>query len=236
MAEPTGWSWIGTRLLGNQVIVYDRGVDYGEYKYNLFSQTLVKTGGNLYDPNTSADTWRFLIAFDGTVEYFDNASSREESYDSTRAEMGYFSSAHLPWSVTLEDYGVTGIGVGDGYNNTTTVLDKTIYGNEIWSLASYWREFHGLPWFVPSIGEVQELYKQKYYLPSLTASLTQLNDRPDVGEPGADSTLGICRIWSSTESTTDPANYAQILNWRDGSITDYQKDLISARFTLCRYE
>ena len=35
MAEPTGWSWIGTRLLGNQVIVYDRGVDYGEYSLKL---------------------------------------------------------------------------------------------------------------------------------------------------------------------------------------------------------
>lgn len=229
MAEPSGWSWVGTRLLGNQVIVYDRGIDYGEYRYNIFSQSLVKSTGNTYDPNTSPDSWRFLIAYDGTIEFLDNASSFEYSYDSTRAEMGYFTSASVPWSVTLENYGITGMGVGDGYNNTTLALSKTIYGSEVWSLASYWREFHSLPWFVPSIGEVQELYNQKIYLSSLTASLTQLNDAVDLNQ-------GICRIWSSTESTTDPTNYAQILNWRDGSISDYQKDLISARFTLCRYE
>lgn len=235
MPEPIGWSWIGTRLLGNQVIVYDRGLDYGEYKYNVFAQSLVKTEGTLYDPTESPNTWRFLIAYDGMVEFFDNASSYEYSYDANRAEMGYFTSASVPWSVTLEDYGIKGTGIGDGYNNSTLALDQTIWDadepmqGEMWSLVSYWREFHALPWFVPSIGELSELYKQKIYLTNLTASLTQLNDNAALKQ-------GICRIWSSTESSTDPINYAQILNWRDGTTSDYQKDLIFSRFTLCRYE
>lgn len=226
MPEPAGWSWIGTRIKGNQVVIYDRGTTYGEYRYNPFNQSFVKMVGSAYDPVNSPTTWRFLIAMDVSIELPDNYGS-VESFTEQRADKGYFQSLHLPWSVTMENYGLSGEGIGDGYNNSTKALDAVIEGDQIWSLLSYWREYHNQAWFIPSINELKEVYRCKEYLPSLTLNLTQIKNSED---------YGLCRLWSSSESETDPANSVQIINWRDGSVADLSKDSTYAKFTICRYE
>lgn len=221
MAEPQGWDWIGTRLQGNQVIVYDRGTTYGEYRLNPFTQLMVKMSGDEYDPDNSPNTWRFIIALDNTIEVPNYFSSVENFPNQETVSSGIFKSTKLPWSISGTAYNTISSAVGDGYNNTYSIvenLDET--ENTIWTLAEYWREYFDKTWFVPTLEELQILYTNKKYLPNLTRDLFQLNEESEIGN-----------LWSSTES----ANNAKALNWAIGTPIDLEKTDRNTKFTMCRY-
>ena len=223
MSEPNGWSWVGTKITNSSFIVYDRGTDYGTYRYNPFQQTMVKESGEEYNPDTNPDVWRFIVATDFLVD-FGTVSTIEKFTSSTASQTnGYLDYLILPYgtssvSSTLED-------VGEGYDATTDLL-SSYNGDElcVLSYVNYWKEYHKTDWFLPTIAELTEVFNCKEYMVNLTREISHL----EVLNSSEDFYL-----WSSTGDASQ-ADYAFALNWKDGT-TDWRSKTGEAKFILCRY-
>lgn len=222
MAEPTGWSWVGTQIRGNQVVIYDRGLDYGEYKYNPFSKSFVKTNGTEYNPTSSPNTWRFIIATDFSIENIGVVGS-EELQEEGEDELGRFPARNLPWSFDTRAF-ATSEEIGSGYENTKLILGTPPERKCILSLVQYWKNTNNESWFLPSINELNLVNTARGYLGGLARDLSQ-NDLSDSEDQHY--------IWSSSCGTE---NQAMVLIWETGGNAYAERSSELPRAVLCRYE
>lgn len=224
MAEPNGWSWVGTRLAGSsQIIVYDRGTDYGEFRYNPFTQSMERESGEDYIIGSSDDSWRFLIATDFLID-FGTSSTIEKFTSSTETTTnGYLDSVVIPFgtsssSTSYED-------IGDGYTSTTDLL-STFTSSDLCVLTyvNYWRNNHMSAWFLPTVDEMTQVYSCKESMVTLTKEISHLS---------VANTSGDFYLWTSSGSSSQ-SDYAYAVNWKDGS-TNWMSKNGEAKFILCRY-
>lgn len=250
--EPTGWTWRGTRLFGNQVIFFDRCDTeskevYGHYQYDPFHQTLVRDDDTILPDTSGTDKYevhRMIAAIDSCIEITNQVSSIEEVLTAGGEEDGYFPSNRLPFCSSNTDLSSedTSDALWQGCSNTTRYL-QVLEGagkinKTIWQYVNYWRNFEAVTssseqtinneWFIPSIEELEKLYEARSYLMGITDSISRITSGQwaDGGEE--------FYIWSSTLS--GDKTEARVLNWADGK-TDHSEKLESRvpRLILCRY-
>lgn len=248
--EPTGWTWRGTRLFGNQVIFYDRcdtelKETYGHYQYDPFHQTLVRDDVSMTNLGENGyEVHRMIAAIDSCIEITDQVSSIEEVLADNDEEKGYFPSNRLPFCQTNNDLSDvdTSDALWQGCSNTTIYEDKLEGADKlnktIWQYVNYWRNFEAIPasgnqtlnneWFIPSIEELEKLYEARSYLMGITDSISRITSG-QWGEGGEEF-----YIWSS--SLSGDKTEARVLNWANGK-TDHSEKLESRvpRLILCRY-
>lgn len=246
--EPTGWSWVGTHLFGDQVVFFDRctteadkGI-YGHYQFDPFHQTLVRDDDSITTSGTDKlEVARMIVAIDTCIEITDQVSSVEEVILEDDETAGYFPSNRLPFCKSNSDLSgaSTSEKVWFGCSNSTSslaVLDdgKGKIDKTVWQYVKYWRNFEAITssrsqtinteWFIPSIEELEELYNSRSYLMGITRSISQLtSDQFSLEDP--------FYIWSSTLSGTQ----VSVLDWNTGEVSQVDLTTRTPRLILCRY-
>lgn len=245
--EPTGWTWRGTRLFGNQVIFFDRcdtesKETHGHYQYDPFHQTLVRDDDSITNDGADRSDHRMIAVIDSCIEITNQVSSIEEVLTAGGEEDGYFPSNRLPFCSGNRDLtAATGTAVWTGCSNTTSCLQVLEGANKInktiWQYVNYWRNFEATAasseqtvnneWFIPSKDELLQLWNSRSYLMGITDSISRVTS----GQWGAGGENFY--IWSSSV-TTDGRAY--VLDWETGDTnTLVEFDNRVPRLILCRY-
>ena len=152
------------RLPDGSILFYDRGTSYGEYKINN-SGYPVRNDGAVDDETAESANWRYLICDQADL---DNA---QKHWGPMNTSEGLYDSANYD--------------VGGGLPNTEAMISK--YSDDDtywWKFIKEKRDGTGLKWFMPSIDELDLIYK------NMTAIIAQGGD---IFQPTS--------YWSSTEGS-----------------------------------
>ena len=131
-------------------------------------------------------------------------------YNTSPGTFGY------EWGGYNQNVGGTSQAIGTGLSNTNILISKNLTPNTpgwrvLWDMVEEFRSTHSNDWFVPSLNELSEVYKQRSYLENLSTNTNYY-------------------YWTSSEYGSNRAYYVYFTGGNSSYNTKYNHNL---RFRLC---